>query len=211
MQSIIIVAEKNQALSLIETDSDMFPRINPLDLLMLEPELSIGIDAIRVGQAFLATPPLKSPKKRIVVVEAHTMTIEAQNSMLKMLEEPQEYAQIILATPSLDSLLPTVQSRCQIIQQAVQPLAADAQAIELAHALDQASVSEKITLAQTEAKSRQEAKAVIKRLLLAQQAALSAKVEGKQVNRMEALFVALTQLDANTNHRMVLEHVFFNW
>lgn len=211
MQSIIIVAEKNQALSLIETDSDMFPQTNPLDLLMLEPELSIGIDAIRAGQAFLATPPLKSPKKRIVVVEAHTMTVEAQNSMLKMLEEPQEYAQIILVTPSLDSLLPTVQSRCHIMQQAAQPLAADAQAIELARTLDQASVSEKITLAQTEAKSRQEAKAVIKRLLLTQQAALSAKAESKQVDRMEALFAALTQLDANTNHRMVLEHVFFNW
>ena len=44
------------------------------------------------------------------------MTIEAQNALLKTLEEPPEYAIIILITSNKESLLDTIKSRCEIIK-----------------------------------------------------------------------------------------------
>jgi len=155
MQSQIIIVENNQGLAHIAQVSALFPPIHALDQLVIEPEPSIGIDAIRSAQSFLITPPLKSPQKRIIVSDAHTMTVEAQNSMLKMLEEPQSYAHIILLTLSLDSLLATVQSRCQILKLPNKPTEASAQAVELALKLDHSTISEKIALAQPLAKSKQ--------------------------------------------------------
>jgi DNA polymerase-3 subunit delta' len=51
--------------------------------------------------------------KVFVVDEAHLLGIEAQNSLLKTIEEPPEGTVIILVTPSEDRLLPTIRSRCQ--------------------------------------------------------------------------------------------------
>ena len=43
------------------------------------------------------------------------MTVQAQNALLKTLEEPPEYGVIILMTSSLEALLPTIQSRCVLL------------------------------------------------------------------------------------------------
>ncbi len=211
MQSLIVIAEKNQGLAYIAQESVLFPQTHSLDQLVIEPEPSIGIDAIRAAQSFLISPPLKSTSKRIIVIDAHAMTVEAQNSMLKILEEPQPYVQIILLTASVDLLLPTVQSRCQIIQLQIQPEEISAEAVNLAAKLEFASISEKIALAQPFAKSKQEAIEIIKQLLHTQQAQLSSKGSLKHVNRIEALFDALTKLQANSNTRLVLEQRFFSW
>lgn len=211
MQSLIVIAEKNQGLAHIAQESALFPQTHSLDQLVIEPEPSIGIDAIRAAQSFLISPPLKSTSKRIIVIDAHAMTVEAQNSMLKILEEPQSYAQIILLTASIDLLLPTVQSRCQIIQLQIKPEKISVEAVSLAAKLELASISEKIALAQPFAKSKQEAIEIIKQLLHTQQAELSSTGSLKQVNRIEAMFDALTKLQANSNTRLVLEQLFFSW
>ena len=211
MQSLIVIAEKKQGLAYIAQESVLFPQTHSLDQLVIEPEPSIGIDAIRAAQSFLISPPLKSTSKRIIVIDAHAMTVEAQNSMLKILEEPRSYAQIILLTASVDLLLPTVQSRCQIIQLQIQPEEISVEAVSLAAKLELARISEKIALAQPFAKSKQEAIEVIKQLLHTQQAQLSSKGSLKKVNRIEALFDALTKLQANSNTRLVLEQLFFSW
>ena len=211
MQSLIVIAHKNQGLAHIAIASTLFPQTHSLDELVIEPEPSIGIDAIRAAQSFLISPPLKSTLKRIIVIDAHTMTVEAQNSMLKMLEEPQSYAQIILLTHSIDSLLPTVQSRCQILHLRIKPEEMSAETVTLVAKLERASISEKIALAQPFAKSKQEAIELIQQLLLTQQAELASMRSLQQVNRIEALFDALTKLQANSNTRLVLEQLFFSW
>ena len=48
----------------------------------------------------------------IAAVLAEMMTVQAQNALLKTIEEPPEYAVIILLTSNIDALLPTIQSRC---------------------------------------------------------------------------------------------------
>jgi DNA polymerase-3 subunit delta' len=53
--------------------------------------------------------------KVFIVDEAHLLGIEAQNTLLKTMEEPPEGTVIVLVTPSEDRLLPTVRSRCQLV------------------------------------------------------------------------------------------------
>ncbi|MCR4648530.1 MAG: DNA polymerase III subunit delta' [Lachnospiraceae bacterium] len=60
----------------------------------------------------ISTRPFKSRYKIYLINEAEIMTEEAQNALLKTLEEPPEYVVIILLTTSKDKLLPTIQSRC---------------------------------------------------------------------------------------------------
>ncbi len=77
---------------------------------------SIGVDDIR-GQINndVAIKPYSSPYKIYVVNEAEKMTQQAQNALLKTLEEPPEYAVILLLTSNINALLPTILSRCVVL------------------------------------------------------------------------------------------------
>lgn len=80
-------------------------------------DTTIGIDQIRELVHFLSLKTAgREPLRRgILVKDGHMMTQEAQNSLLKSLEEPPADTIIILTTASLLSLLPTIRSRAQII------------------------------------------------------------------------------------------------
>ena len=58
--------------------------------------------------------PLYSPKKVYLIEEAEKMTVQAQNCLLKTLEEPPLYAIIIMTTSNCQSLLETIRSRSVI-------------------------------------------------------------------------------------------------
>jgi DNA polymerase III delta prime subunit len=91
---------------------------NP-DLLVIERvknKKSIGIEEVREIGKFLKILPISHTQKIVLIREASTLTPEAQNSLLKNLEEPPEYARIILETESREKFLPTIVSRCQIIE-----------------------------------------------------------------------------------------------
>lgn len=59
--------------------------------------------------------PYSSPYKVYIVGEAEKMTTQAQNALLKTLEEPPAYAVILLLTSNMNALLPTVLSRCVVL------------------------------------------------------------------------------------------------
>ncbi len=74
---------------------------------------SVGIDDIRDGiNNTVQIKPYSGPYKVYIVPETEKMTIQAQNALLKTLEEPPEYVVIILLSTSTDALLPTILSRC---------------------------------------------------------------------------------------------------
>ncbi len=72
---------------------------------------SILIDQMREMRRSVAYRPYESSYRVFVIQEAHTMTSEAANSLLKVLEEPPAYVVIILITSNQDLLLPTIRSR----------------------------------------------------------------------------------------------------
>jgi putative DNA polymerase III, delta' subunit len=73
---------------------------------------SIKVAQIRELQNVINIKPIFSKKSVYIIDDADLMTIEAQNSLLKTLEEPPEYAVIILIVHNERSILSTVKSRC---------------------------------------------------------------------------------------------------
>lgn len=89
---------------------------NAPDCIRVKPDgNSIKIAQIRHLQSNIVIKPHK--KYKIYIIDkAEKMTVEAQNALLKTLEEPPEYAIIILVTNNKESLLPTIRSRCEVIK-----------------------------------------------------------------------------------------------
>ena len=82
---------------------------------------SIGVDDIRKQiNDTIMIKPYSSYYKIYMVDEAEKMTVQAQNALLKTIEEPPSYAVIILMTTNPDAFLPTILSRC--IQLKLKPL-----------------------------------------------------------------------------------------
>ncbi len=76
----------------------------------------ISVDEIReqVNQD-IAVKPYASRYKIYIIPDAQLMNSQAQNALLKTIEEPPEYGIIFLLTDNLDKLLPTVISRCVVL------------------------------------------------------------------------------------------------
>lgn len=89
------------------------------DLIYLSHEkpASIGVDDIReqVNDTIMIRP-YSSYYKVYIIDEAEKMTVQAQNALLKTIEEPPEYAVIMLLTENADTLLPTIASRCVMLK-----------------------------------------------------------------------------------------------
>lgn len=82
---------------------------------------SIGVDDIREQiNDTIQIRPYSSYYKIYIVDEAEKMTVQAQNALLKTIEEPPAYAIIVLITTNQDAFLPTILSRC--VQLKLKPL-----------------------------------------------------------------------------------------
>ncbi len=77
---------------------------------------NIGVDDIRAGiNDNILIKPYSGDWKIYIINEAEKMSIQAQNALLKTLEEPPEYAVILLLTSNLDVMLQTIISRCVVL------------------------------------------------------------------------------------------------
>lgn len=76
---------------------------------------SIGVDEIRDIQSDVVIKPMYSKRKVYIIENADKMTVQAQNSLLKTLEEPPHYVTIILTVSNYEALLETIRSRSQRI------------------------------------------------------------------------------------------------
>ena len=85
---------------------------NPDFLLIESDDGKIKIEQIREMQRKIAEKPIISDKKVYIINDADKMTTEAQNCLLKTLEEPPEYITIILICSNENNLLSTIKSRC---------------------------------------------------------------------------------------------------
>lgn len=74
---------------------------------------SIGVDEIREVQGSVAMKPMYSKRKVFIIEDADKMTVQAQNCLLKTLEEPPSHVVLILTASNYESLLETIRSRSQ--------------------------------------------------------------------------------------------------
>lgn len=77
---------------------------------------TIGVEDIRTQiNQDMGIKPYQGPYKVYLINEGEKMTVQAQNALLKTLEEPPEYGVILILTSSVEALLPTILSRCVVL------------------------------------------------------------------------------------------------
>ena len=77
---------------------------------------SIGVEDIRSQvNNDMGIKPYSSPYKIYIINEGEKMTVQAQNALLKTLEEPPSYGVLLILTTNVEALLPTIVSRCVVL------------------------------------------------------------------------------------------------
>lgn len=97
---------------------------NPYHKLEIEDANTIKISSIRDIRKFINIQYESAPLRFIIIVQAELMNDQSQNALLKSLEEPPEGMFFFLITSDIDRLLPTIQSRCWILN--FEPLSEEA-------------------------------------------------------------------------------------
>ena len=97
-------------------DCEMIAAGEHPDVYELDAASRTGVENVReeiIGRVQFA--PTRGRYKVYIIDEVHMLSTAAFNALLKTLEEPPEYGVIILMTSSLEALLPTIQSRCVLL------------------------------------------------------------------------------------------------
>ncbi len=81
-----------------------------------EDKLSIGVDEVRAMREDMFLSPTEADGKVYIIEHAESLTIQAQNALLKVLEEPPRRVTVFLLTDALSPILTTVKSRTQILR-----------------------------------------------------------------------------------------------
>jgi len=84
---------------------------NNIDVIELDAASNRGIDDIRALREAVKLSAAKAKKKVYIIDEAHMLTLEASNALLKTLEEPPDHVIFILATTNPEKLISTIRSR----------------------------------------------------------------------------------------------------
>ena len=114
-QMILCTSEQEKGCHQCKSCIEFMSHNHP-DFLYLEPDgNSIKIEQIRYLQRKIQEKPIISDNKVYIINDADKMTTEAQNCLLKTLEEPPEYGTIILIGSNENAFLNTIKSRCMKI------------------------------------------------------------------------------------------------
>ncbi len=207
LHSILITGgTQNQRLekltNLLKTDLKPRP-----DLLILDPDPSITIKQIRSLEVFLSKKAYQADFKLVVISQADKLTLPAQNAILKTLEEPPLNSKIVLLSATKQQLIPTIISRCQLINLTSDftlsnPIKKEQKTIF--QKIAKASTSQRITLASTYGKSKDSSIEFLKLQLL-----LLKKDIIMHPELIKKIITAINQLKANVNPKLVLEVLFY--
>ncbi len=196
---------------------------NQFDIIKLGVEelSSIGVAEVREFENLLSLAPAYGKIRLGIINFAETLTIEAQQALLKTLEEPPPHAKIILETQIIDALLPTIISRCQIISVSTKE-SLDDEAITLClktlKETQEAPIGKRLQIIETFAKTREEAANWITLAILSTREAMLdesglSKIRTNippisNLSLLRRLLLAQQQLTANVNPKLVLDNIF---
>jgi DNA polymerase III subunit delta' len=106
------------------------------DVIVIQPETAaIKIEQVRTLVREIGSGPFEGRARAFVIDDANTMTEQAQNALLKSLEEPAPTSHVLLVTGAPQALLPTIRSRCQVLRFGPIPAAILEQYLQERHGL----------------------------------------------------------------------------
>lgn len=221
MLSELIIASNQLIIEKYISDLCKREAIDPLDINIISTEENISIGDIRETIRKIFFKPIKSQQKIVVIKKINTASLEAQNALLKILEEPPINTGIILFAETKDQVLPTILSRCKIVKLKeeipLRPIEQDfaGQAKDpkvLFEQLSKMSPGEKLKIAQDLAKNKAETLFYLTRLLETCEEYIKNNPDDKIIefveNTLEAYKLASI---TNVNLRFTLEHLFLSY
>ena len=185
-------------------------RIAPADQIFItDEEEHIGIGAVREFQKRLMLTPFQSDRTVGIIMHAERLTTEAQNALLKLLEEPPPSAFIILTAQSADAVLPTIISRCTVIPLTEKTSDVTQEETKTITDLFRFTTGEKLSFVDTVADNRIKAKNWTQSAIKTGNQLLLKSAAGRErlayARLLRLLMRAARQLDVNVNPRLVLD------
>lgn len=216
MNSFILISQDQTKRKAYIEDFCAKESISPFDQTVIQTDTpSIGIEVIRDMQKTLYFKPLKGEKKLITIENAHTLTTEAQNALLKILEEPPVHTHFFLSASVSNAFLPTILSRCKLIlleeEKEQIPEETEQQLLNDFQSLTQENVPFKLYLAEKLSSDKEKAKEWLSIMIhILHKKLLENPQESREVARvLEKLQEAYTLMQTtNVNLRLLLEHTF---
>lgn len=189
-------------------------KISPFNCIAIRSDtVNIGIADIRDLQHQLVLKPTGSQYSLGVIYDAEKLTTEAQNALLKTLEEPPAHALIYLLMQNAQSLLPTIFSRCQIIDLGKSTRYSKeelTQTLELVMKLRNYSIGKRLGLIDGTFTNRDDAEVFLERALYALEEQLNTGVLSQRdlSKLLRKILTARQQLSANVNPKLILDNIF---
>lgn len=181
----------------------LFNSNNP-DLKIIDSNSGWGIEQIREIKKFLSQKPFNHQSKIVVIQEAENLKTEAQNALLKTLEEPGENNYLILTTDNPSSFLSTIISRCQIIRIAPKT--------KIKSAVKEIVITKNIAkdLAQSEliSQKKEEVLPFLKNQLELLQKKLTENPNLETANLIKKIIKATNMINSNVDPKSALDYVF---
>jgi len=223
MYSFLIVSKnKETALDFVNSECKK-NQIDKFDVCLLTFQKAIGIEDIRNFQKKIYLKPIKSKAKAVILDGSNGLTIEAQNALLKLLEEPPANTIIYITISNKDLILPTIISRCKIInlkdKEAELSKEEISKYLNILISLSSSGVGDRLKLAQDIAKNKDEVILTLEKMIIVAREELVENVKNKNesllisqyLNILTSLTKTYTVLKTtNVNQRLALENLFLN-
>lgn len=116
MQSFLIIAKDRNTASSHVLKLLKEKGVNSFDINLQVYEKAMGIEDVRSIQKSILLKPFRGKTKAIAIEAYENITTEAQNALLKILEEPPVNTIITISASTKELMLPTILSRCKIIE-----------------------------------------------------------------------------------------------
>jgi len=210
MQSILITGKDKDKLRQTAQKICDENKVSRFDVEIITTEKMVGIGEIRKLQEKLFLKPLESETKAVILEAFFGMTPDSQNAFLKVLEEPPSDTVIMILASSLDFVLPTVLSRCSIINlDKVRQLTGEeiTNNLKLIAQLKNGAASKALKIAQDNGKDREVALEFLEGLIIS----LHANIGSENLQILKALQKTYTIIKTtNVAPRLGLENLFLN-
>lgn len=216
MQSVLISSKNKdealkKALEIAKTE-----KIDKFDIAIIDSP-TLGIEDVRTFQKNVFLKPIKSLSKMVILNGGQNITHVAQNALLKVLEEPPANTIIILLVENKESILPTILSRCSLIELNADSKNQLTEYLKVLGSLSSTSgIGERLKLAQDLSKNKQEAMEFLEGMIMTTREQLYKKADNNKL--LPIYFRYLTSLQrthtwvktTNVNLRLALENLFIN-
>ncbi len=212
MQSLLIIGKPFEKAKDYAFDFCEKNKIDKLDISFIESEKAVGIAQVRDFQKRIFLKPFKSKQKAVILSAQNAVTTEAQNALLKVLEEPPENTILILLCESSENFLPTIISRCKIIALDKESSEIDLKEYEkILLSLKNKGVGERLRLAQDNSKDKETALQFVEGLILASEVLLRNSKDKEFVRALQLMQKTYTGIKTtNANLRLALENLLLS-